>query len=179
MPVYTKRGDGGKTSLLDGKEVYKDDLAVEAYGTIDELNAILGLVRCKIDEMQIKKQIEEIQKELFIMGVELSGGKNYKKITQIEIKRLEEWIDGYEKEMPPLNHFIIPGKTIGSSILHFARTVSRRAERRVSTLSKKERIRKEIPAYLNRLSDFLFVCARWANYKKRIDEAEWKGKKLI
>ncbi len=178
MAIYTKRGDSGKTCLLEGKEVDKDNLAVEAYGTIDELNSVLGLARCKLEDIEIKEKIEEMQKELFVLGVELAGGKNYKKISQIEIKKMEGYIDSYENQMPPLKHFIIPGKSIESSILHFARTVCRRAERRVSSLSKKEKIRKEVPAYLNRLSDFLFICARWINYKKRIDEEEWKGKKL-
>ncbi|MDD5023005.1 MAG: cob(I)yrinic acid a,c-diamide adenosyltransferase [Candidatus ainarchaeum sp.] len=180
MAIYTKKGDFGKTGLADGKEIDKDDDVVEAYGTIDELNSLLGLVKSKITNENVQKEIERIQKNLFTIGVEIAGGKReFKGIEYYEIDEIEKQIDVIENKIPKLNHFIIPGGETSASLVHFARTVCRRCERKVVKVSKREKVRNEILVYLNRLSDFLFVLAREINYEKKIQDVEWKGKKLL
>lgn len=177
MKMYTKKGDSGKTQLLGGGQIDKDDPIVEAYGTVDELNSILGLVKIYSKDPE---KIEQIQKDLFTIQTELSGGgSKWKTIGNSETAKLEEWIDKIEDEIPKLNHFILPGGTREASMLHIARTACRRAERRIVTASKKQEIRAEVLIYLNRLSDLLFVLARFSNYKNRVQDMEWRGKKLL
>ncbi|MGV8085917.1 MAG: cob(I)yrinic acid a,c-diamide adenosyltransferase [Candidatus Bilamarchaeum sp.] len=177
MKIYTKAGDRGSTSLLGGVIVAKDDLRVEAYGNIDELNASLGLVYSTSELAEVHSLLRPIQNDLFTIGAELSskGGK-VSSISPFRVNELEAEIDRMDGQMPPLTNFILPGGSVISAQLHLARTICRRAERRVVTLSKSEKINPDIIIYLNRLSDFLFVLARFVNYQKKIPDVLWKGK---
>lgn len=177
--IYTKRGDRGKTSLLTGKRVDKDHLRVEAYGTIDELNASLGVSRTVASE-DIVEIIDSIQKRLFHLAAELAIpredqksdfiGQEIERIEDNDIFLLEKIIDELSDQLPPLSSFIIPGGSKASSFLHQSRTICRRAERRTISLTKSDEINSEIIRYLNRLSDLLFVMARYANFKEKKSE---------
>ena len=178
MPkIYTRLGDKGETVTLSGKKVYKDDERVEAYGSVDELNALLGVVASFTTDEEIKTLLIKIQKQLFIVGAELAMEKlRSQKINPTHISFLESEIDEIEKELTHLANFVLPGGSKTASLLHLARTVCRRAERRVVALSKKSKINPDIIKYLNRLGDLLFVLARYENRKKRIEEIVWSGK---
>ncbi|MBL1212049.1 MAG: cob(I)yrinic acid a,c-diamide adenosyltransferase [Ignavibacteriae bacterium] len=182
MKIYTKTGDTGKTGLFGGKRVSKDDLRIEAYGTIDELNGLLGIAVSKMLSERIKKDIVLIQNELFNLGADLATPLDENKIkisipriSDTDITRLEKLIDNYQKELPELRVFILPGGLEGSSILHLSRTVCRRAERRIVELSNTESIGEAVLKYINRLSDLLFVLARFENYSNNHPEVEWKS----
>jgi len=174
--IYTKFGDKGKTALLGGAVVPKDDPHVEAYGSIDELNALLGTVLSFSEKPDIKQSLTRIQNDLFIVGAELATKKGKTKtIPPARISEIEEEIDALSAQLPPLKHFVIPGGSKTASLLHLARTVCRRAERKVVVLSKKEKVNPDILTYLNRVGDLLFVQARYVNYKKKIEEVVWRG----
>jgi len=175
MALYTKFGDRGQTSLLGGSVVTKDEPRVEAYGAVDELNAVLGVVIAFSDIDDVTASLSRIQKDLFVIGAELAGGKKH--IRPSRVGDLEKEIDVLWPELPPLKHFIIPGGSKIASLLHLARTVCRRAERQVVLLSNKEKkkVNPDIIVYLNRLSDLLFTHARYVNYKKKKEEVIWKG----
>lgn len=180
MAIYTRFGDLGKTSLQGGVAVSKDDPRVVAYGSVDELNAMLGLVVAFSDDASVKSSMLKIQKDLFVIGSYLSSSGNKKRpfsIAPSRISEIESEIDGMEADMPPLHHFLIPGGCKIASLLHLSRTVCRRAERDIVALSKKSRIDNDVLTYMNRVGDLLFIRARYANYRKRIPEAIWKGKK--
>ena len=179
MPIYTRYGDKGETVTLGGKSIPKDNPRVAAYGEVDELNALLGVCISFMEEGKTHKALSLIQKELFVIGAELAAGgakKPGKTVGLQAVSDLEQEIDLIEKELTPLHNFILPGGSKTASMLHLARTVCRRAERSVVTLSKKEKVNPQIIVYLNRLSDLLFVMARQVNVKKRIDEKIWKGR---
>ena len=175
--IYTRTGDDGSTGLADGSRVLKHSLRPQAYGTVDELNASLGLVFLCLDNKKdenvfhdIKVLIRSIQNDLFDLGADLStpiskAKQNYKplRITENQIKRIEEKIDEYNDELKPLNSFILPGGSEAASLIHLSRTIARRAERDVSLLSSEEEINKNSLVYLNRLSDLLFVLSRVLN----------------
>lgn len=178
MKIYTRTGDEGKTSLFGGKRVSKDSLRIETYGTVDELNAVLGIARSLCISNEIDKYLYEIQNQLFILGADLASPvsikkKNIPRIQSENISFLEKSIDELEAVNEPLRSFILPGGSEIAAQLHFARTVCRRAERLVVRLSKKEKIGKHPLIFLNRLSDFLFVLARWVNKKESIAEIKW------
>ncbi|NYZ77634.1 cob(I)yrinic acid a,c-diamide adenosyltransferase [Candidatus Micrarchaeota archaeon] len=177
MPIYTRMGDTGQTVTLSGKKVYKDDAQVEAYGSVDELNALLGVAISFTSHDDVLALLRKIQKELFLIGAELAMGKTpAKKINPAHISSLEAEIDKIEEELPRLANFLVPGGSKTASLLHLSRTVCRRAERRVVTLSRKSSINPDIIKYLNRLGDLLFVLARYENRKQRIEELVWEGK---
>jgi len=179
MHIYTKFGDSGDTSLLSGKKVPKSNIRVDAYGNVDELNAFLGLIIAFSDLETVKKPLIQVQKDLFIVGAQLSCQNSSVKtprLNEIRIAELEKAIDKMEEDLPALHHFILPGGSKTASMIHLARTVCRRAERRVVALSKEEKIDVKLIVYLNRLGDYLFMLARMVNRKKRIDETVWKGK---
>lgn len=168
--IYTKTGDRGTTGLFGGSRVDKDSLKVEAYGTIDEVISLLGLAYSKIDSDELKEEINSIQKKLFTLGGELASddkGIGYLKelVSETDVKSLEHLTDKYMEITGPINEFVIPGKNESSSVLHIARTVVRRVERRITTLAREEKVRKEISMYINRLSDTLFAMARFEEEK--------------
>ncbi len=172
--IYTKTGDKGTTSLASGKRVAKDHYRIKAYGTVDELNSILGIVRVKASA-KVKKIVSDIQNDLFDLGADLATPeqKKYKftplRITKNQVNRIEKSIDQYNKKLGSLNSFILPGGSESASFLHNARTVARRAETQTVALSKKEKINKEALRYINRLSDLLFVLSRVENNNGKKD----------
>ncbi|MDA2920486.1 cob(I)yrinic acid a,c-diamide adenosyltransferase [Desulfobacterota bacterium AH_259_B03_O07] len=170
--VYTRTGDEGLTSLVGGKRVRKDSPRVQAYGDIDELNALLGIAYAQAKDDDIKKTTLWIQNDLFIIGADLASPKEIQvpRINQQRIKKLEESIDKFLKELEPLKEFIIPSGSPGGQYLHLARTVSRRAERQIVKLSKEEDINESTLKYMNRLSDLLFVMARIENKRSNFEE---------
>jgi cob(I)alamin adenosyltransferase len=179
MPIYTRYGDKGETVTLKGKKVFKDHECVAAYGEVDELNALLGVCVSFFDHGRTKTLLELIQKDLFVVGAQLAAAGRKKPMRTIglqHIQNLESEIDKIESTLTPLHNFIIPGGSKRASMLHLARTVCRRAERSVVTLSKKEKINPAIITYLNRLGDLLFVLARKSNRKRRVGEKIWKGR---
>lgn len=177
MPIYTRTGDKGKTSLFDGKRVLKSDKKVDSYGTIDELNSSIGAAGAFIKIASINKELEEIQNDLLEIGSSLAVSSTLP-VDQI-VRRpaeLESLIDKLTKKLPPLTHFILPGGGKGGALLHVARTICRRAERNIVGLNKTEQIDQTIIIYLNRLSDLLFTMARYVNYEERQKEKIWKKK---
>jgi len=179
--IYTKIGDKGSTQLGDGKMVNKDSLRVDAYGSVDEANATIGLSILRTN-IKIKKILKVVQNDLFDLGADLCipDKKNTQKlkITKDRVDYIEEKIDNFNKELSSLNSFILPGGSESSTYLHIARTVTRRAERKIVTLSKKEKINPITIIYLNRLSDLLFVFARYTNNKGKKDILWKPGKNL-
>jgi len=180
MKIYTKTGDGGDTSLFGGQRVPKDALRIEAYGTVDELNSVLGIALADGPEEEIRSVLLQIQHRLFGLGADLATPRS---VTRKHIKRIEPrdalWlereIDRFEKLLKPLHSFILPGGSHLAAHLHFARTVCRRAERVVVRLSRNEDIGEGMTMFLNRLSDLLFVLARYANERAEIPEIRWKS----
>jgi len=178
MKIYTKNGDAGETGLFGGSRVSKDDLRIRAYGSFDELNAVLGLVLGESGmPAELKSRLARTQSELFQLGAELATPRG-KTLTMamlddVETERMESEIDAMEKDLEPLKTFILPGGTRACSLIHLARTVSRRAEREFVTLNRAEPQRPAILRYVNRLSDFLFVCARFANHSAKVKDVPW------
>jgi len=184
MKIYTKTGDQGTTSLFGGRRIAKDDLRIEAYGTIDEVNSALGLLNNFIKEAYLKDRVLEIQSYLFVIGSNLAADpdNNLVKVPALEeskTKLLERWIDEMEKELKPLQFFVLPGGCQASSQAHTCRTICRRAERRVVSLAQLESVNPEIIIYLNRLSDYLFVLSRYLNHLSGIEEIYWKPNDAI
>ena len=184
MKIYTRTGDAGSTGLFGGPRVAKDDSRIEAYGTVDELNAALGCVRSvgasSGMDGQLDRQLELVQRELFSIGAELAtpdpDAHGLRVIGTKHVQRLESWIDEHETGLAPLKQFILPGGTHSASILHLARAICRRAERRVVTLGDQEgvRVSDAVIVYLNRLSDYLFVLSREVNAQARIPDVTWE-----
>lgn len=179
MKIYTRTGDEGQTSVIGGR-VPKDHIRVETYGTIDELNGFVGaavsLIRTDGNFTDMAEILLRIQHELFDCGSDLAfvrkGDRNYK-VTADLVSALEEAIDRYEAENPPLRRFILPGGSLLSSQLHICRTVCRRAERLTVTMARSEEVNPEVRSYLNRLSDFFFTAARVANARAGIGDVEY------
>jgi len=185
--VYTRTGDAGKTRLAGGQQVWKDSLRVEAYGTIDELNAAIGVVRVMNAEMieeyraaeQLEKELRWAQNKLFDVGSILATvpGQTFKNMPQVaarDVTRLEKLIDRCQKDLEPLKEFILPGGGKVSGFLHQARTICRRAERLCVALSKTEPVDPVIIKFVNRLSDTLFVLARWVAKTQGEPEFLWE-----
>jgi cob(I)alamin adenosyltransferase len=179
MKIYTKTGDQGDTSLFGGQRVPKDALRIEAYGTVDELNSVIGIVLAEAPEGDIARILTQVQNQLFDLGADLATPrsltrKNIKRIDGRDSASLEKNIDAIELRLKPLKSFILPGGSPVAARLHFARTVCRRAERVVVRLSRNEDIGEGMTMYLNRLSDLLFVLARCANCESGVPEVKWK-----
>ncbi len=179
MKVYTKTGDGGMTSLFGGKRVSKNDLRLETYGTIDELNAVIGLAVVKVESEKSKELLIKIQNDLFVAGSDLAAPNENAKYPIPRIKKemvefLEEQIDEIDSQIPQLKNFILPGGTEGASVLNIARTICRRAERKTVALKEIEKINEMVIVYLNRLSDFLFELARFENFITNTPERNWQ-----
>ena len=170
--VYTKTGDQGLTSLVGGMRVSKASSRVDAYGDVDELNAALGLARNAVLNQRLRDILEAVQKDLFIVGAELASppGLEVPRIGEDRIKTLESAIDELLLRLEPLREFILPGGKPGGANLHFARTVARRAERKVVKLMEDEEVGKNVLIYINRLSDLLFVMARIENRDSEFSE---------
>lgn len=173
MSVYTRAGDKGKTHLYQGKTISKASYRIEAIGNVDELNSLLGVAMSKIKNLNFKKELIQIQNDLFEIGGALANPSSRVQRFEIKVKNFEKTIDDLEKDLPPLFNFILPGGGRAGSFLHLARTVARRAERRIVELSGKEKIQDEIIIYMNRLSDLLFMMARSINYKEKKKETLW------
>ena len=179
MKIYTRTGDSGETGLFDGERVPKSDPRVEAYGEVDELNASIGFAIAACPDPEIAGMLAAIQRDLFVLGGRLADPRHKVAIrvakavlSEADILRLETWIDQLEATLRPLRRFILPGGTAGGAALHQARTVCRRAERRMVSLGG-DAFEPELLAYINRLSDLLFVMARAANHRAGVNESEW------
>src|SRR5262245_2280667 len=170
--VYTKSGDKGETSLVDGSRVSKADLRVAAYGDVDELNSLLGLARVAIEDRQLDEALGKIQNELFIVGADLASPMTVAvpRIDEERTSEMERLIDLLLEELEPLREFILPGGSELGATLHLARTVARRAERSIVELAAESEINPRALEYLNRLSDLLFVMARVANKRNGMKE---------
>lgn len=177
MTVYTKRGDKGETSLFSdkfgSKTVSKDSVRISAIGAVDEVNSYLGVVITFSENGKLDKELEVVQNNLFTVGSVLAGSDL--KFSKTKSTSLEKQIDKMEKELPPLKNFILPGGTRLAGLLHFARSLARRAERRVVALSTIEEVNSNILVYLNRLSDYLFTLARYENFRLGVSEKTWNG----
>lgn len=175
MKIYTRTGDKGQTGLFGGKRIAKSSARLHAYGSIDELNALIGLILTNATlPTSVRDHLEQIQLSLFIVGADLATPQesktNVKRIDLSHATTLENWIDTLEMSLEPLQAFIFPSGSAAGCQLQLARTVCRRAERWVVELQEKETINPELVVYLNRLSDYLFVAARFTN--RRLDAAE-------
>lgn len=184
MKIYTRTGDDGTTGLLGGQRVPKSDPRLECYGTVDELNACLGLACTAMQDEKLENlihQIQEVQRDLFTLGSHLAAPENdpvAKKwlppLDETIVARLEMQIDQATEQLDPLRNFILPGGTEASARLHLARTICRRAERRVSDFAADRPVAPLILTYLNRLSDWLFIQARRANHLAGVNDIPWK-----
>ncbi|MGO4921313.1 cob(I)yrinic acid a,c-diamide adenosyltransferase [Maribacter spongiicola] len=189
MKIYTKTGDDGTTGLFGGTRVPKHHIRIDSYGTVDELNSWLGLIRDQDIDPIYQQQLTAIQEHLFTVGAILAtdpekeilkNGKNRLKITKvgtIEIEFLEGVIDEMDSQLPPMTHFILPGGHTTVSYCHIARTVCRRAERISTLLYQNEPFDKNVLSFINRLSDYLFVLARKLSYDLKANEIKWIPKK--
>ncbi|MBM4166674.1 MAG: cob(I)yrinic acid a,c-diamide adenosyltransferase [Ignavibacteria bacterium] len=177
MKIYTKTGDKGETSLYGGKRISKSSLRLEVYGTIDELNSIIGICRSMWPPEELEEMLEEMQEVLFVLGADLAtpfdATAKVHRISNEDVEMLEKYIDSIEPQLEPLRSFILPGGSGLASHLHFARTVCRRAERITVMLAEREKIGDTVVVFLNRLSDFIFVLARWANHLEGREEIKW------
>jgi cob(I)alamin adenosyltransferase len=175
--IYTRTGDKGETGLIGGARVPKDALRVQSCGDIDELNSILGLARAFLRDKELDSLLQELQRDLSVVSADLSTpiqqDRQVPRITSDKVVTLETTIDKFQEELQPLTAFIIPGGGQVGSILHFARTVARRAERSIVALSRTEKISDQMIPYFNRLSDLLFVIARVANHRDGKAEVKW------
>ncbi len=177
MKIYTKTGDNGNTGLQGNFRISKSHIRIISYGTIDEVNAALGIVLANTLDDDLTKILSDIQNELFLVGADLSNPnlndvKN--RVTLEMIERLEQYIDKFESDLPPLTNFILPGGDNTAAQLHYVRAVVRRAETHVVKLSEKDEINSNCIKYLNRLSDLFFVMGRIINKRKNIDDILWK-----
>ena len=186
MKIYTRKGDGGQTGIWGGVRLSKDEARMEAIGTVDELNAMVGLAAaaardagCFGDESPVRGLLGLVQEDLLVIGTELmapgreGSGASLPRLAGADVTRLETAIDDLAGTLPELRNFIVPGGTETAARLHAARTVCRRAERRVTTLRRKEDVSHEVCGYLNRLADLLFVLARYANHAASAADIVW------
>lgn len=181
VKVYTKTGDSGITSLFGGERTNKDSIRIMAHGDVDELNSLIGLILADDPKREISKKLLRVQAELFVLGSDLATPPYVKtkvpRIRKSHINRLEREIDQWDEKLPQLKNFILPGGSKVGAGLHLARSVARRTERVIVALSQHEKINVNDLAYINRLSDWLFVAARYINHLEKIPEIIWKGRK--
>jgi cob(I)alamin adenosyltransferase len=181
LRIYTRAGDGGETGLWGGRRARKDDPRVEACGAVDELNAAVGWARALDPGAEVDAVLEAVQRDLLQVGADLAdpGGRDgaAPRLGPDRVRALEEAIDRLDARLPRLDRFILPGGSPAGAALHVARTVGRRAERRVVALAGREAVNPQVIAYLNRLSDLLFVLARTANRAAGIPETTWEAER--
>lgn len=180
MKIYTKTGDKGETALFGGSRLKKNNIRIRAYGEVDELNSVLGAAISFLKSQDLKPKLQNLQKELFVLGAELASPQADTKLQQGFLKHdhivaQEKWMDEMDAKLSPLKQFILPGGSQAASLLHLARTVCRRAERSVVTLSEQEKLREEVIIYLNRFSDLLFVLSRFVNLEEKTEDILWEG----
>lgn len=176
MPIYTKKGDFGKTSILNSKnKVWKDSIRTKACGAVDELNSYIGVIIFESKDKDLDKILVPIQNNLLFIGSYLADKKGKKINLSNRIDEIEKEIDEMTKKLPELHNFIIPGGGSLGAKFHFARTIARRCEREVVTLFRKEKFDSSVLSYLNRLSDLLFTLARLSNYRENKKEIVWKN----
>jgi len=178
MKIYTRTGDDGTTGLLGPGRTLKHSVRVEAYGSVDELNAALGVIRALDTQAWLAAELSTIQTKLFQVGAELAATSaealgQLERISDEDVAALERWIDRLDAELPPLTSFVLPGGEPLGAQFHVARTVCRRAERRLVALLQVEPVEPRLVRYLNRLADLLFVMARWCNRRAGAPETEW------
>ena len=176
MKIYTGKGDEGKTSILGPGRLYKDDIRIKAYGTVDELNSVIGLIILEVGD-EIKYHLVKIQNYLFDIGADLASANPLSTVTSDDISYLEQLIDKFENGLPELKSFILPGGSKASSWLHLGRTVTRRAEREITSLMRSTKINKFIIPWINRLSDLFFVWSRYCNLLEDIEDVKWESSK--
>ena len=180
MKIYTKTGDDGTTGLFGGKRVAKFSARIEAYGTVDELNAVIGVALTHDVHAKVSEPLQHISSLLFTVGSDLATPQDASQkssvpaISEEHVDFLEKWIDAYQEHLPALRNFILPGGSPGGAHLHLARTVCRRAERAIVALKQDEEINPIVLRFINRLSDYFFVAARFVNAKEGHDDIEWK-----
>jgi cob(I)alamin adenosyltransferase len=180
VKIYTRTGDDGSTGLIGPGRVSKSAPRVEAYGSVDELNAALGVVRALDRERWLDAELSAVQSRLFNLAAELATPApehvaRLERLVDADVTALEGWIDRLDADLPPLASFIVPGGSALAAELHRARTVCRRSERRVVALNTVEALEPRLAVYLNRLADLLFVMARWANRRAGVAEIEWRS----
>jgi cob(I)alamin adenosyltransferase len=180
VKIYTRTGDTGETGLRGGVRVRKNVLRVEAYGTVDELSAALGMVCSALPGAETAALLRSIQRDLFALGAQLADAQSAKvpsteraAVPETRVAELEREIDRAQDGLPPLRSFVFPGGCEVGARLHLARTICRRAERRLAALAEAEPVAPVVLAYVNRLSDLLFVLARLANHRARVQELTW------
>ena len=180
MKIYTRTGDSGETGLFDGSRVSKADPRVDAYGAVDEANALLGVAAASTTDAELRGILHDLQRDLFAVGAQLADPKWGEKprkekthLTEARVAALEALIDRAEAELPPLKRFILPGGSQVGAVLHLARTVCRRAERRMVALGATAAVAPLLLTYINRLSDLLFVLARRASRRDGCEEIPW------
>lgn len=185
MKIYTKTGDAGTTGLFGGPRVPKSDPRIDAYGTVDELNAVLGEIRAELARSnagsageRLSQLLERLQHELFVLGADLAtpveSSASVSRVGDEHISRLEHDIDAFISDLPELKNFILPGGSVAAARLHVARTVCRRAERLTVTAAEEHDVNRHVVIYLNRLSDLLFTAARWINQALDIPDPVWR-----
>jgi cob(I)alamin adenosyltransferase len=181
MKIYTRAGDDGRTGILGPGRVLKSSPRVEAYGAVDELNAVLGVARAHDTEGRLIRELEGLQSLLLHAGAELATSEpaaleKLERVRDEDVAGIEGWIDRMEADLPPLRNFLLPGGTTLAANLQLARTVCRRAERRVVALAEAEPVEPRLVRFLNRVADLLFVMARWANRAAGVPDSEWRGR---
>jgi cob(I)alamin adenosyltransferase len=178
MKIYTRTGDDGKTSTFSGSRISKNSLIMNAQGSVDELNATIGMVIAMSENREINDILTDIQSELFIVGSEITlsekGDSNKIRISNVKVKNIENIIDQVENKLPKLKNFILPGGTVLAAHLHRARTICRRAERDLVAFIEDSNYQTLAVKYLNRLADLLFILARHANIIEKREEEIWK-----
>jgi len=175
MPIYTRTGDTGTTSLFGGKRVLKCEQLVKVYGSIDELNSWVGLIASQLTVPDVQQFLFQIQSDLFTIGSTLAGWKGDLGELNDRVKEMEARIDAMEKELPPLKNFILPGGSVLGAYTHITRGICRKVERQAVALAQKEPVDSLIIKYLNRLSDLLFMLARFINKQANQPEVIWSG----
>lgn len=181
MKIYTGFGDKGQTRLYGGTVVDKDHQRIQVYGTLDELNSLIGFIVSSKPSAVLERHLIELQNDIFRISSilaapdEESQKKLKQNVSQEDITKIEQWIDVLDQNLPPLKNFILPGGTQIASLLHLSRTVCRRAERHLSTLGKTIPIDRRIAVYINRLSDLFFVMARYANHEADVEDVVWNN----